>query len=439
MKDPHWGLFVFLSFLITNQLLLTRSFHLGRLLYRFDDLLSILLIGILLCFSSFSFAKDLQPGNNKATASPSQLRQDSQAEAQLIYIYSLIGAGKTRQALAASEKLVKTFPNFQLAHLVHGDLLSSLIRPLQKLGDVPNTSTPELNDLREESLQRIKALKERPPADSIPSQFLTLSKRNKHAIAVDTSRSRLYLFKNDNSQLRLIADFYISVGKLGVEKSLEGDQRTPLGVYFITSSLNPKSLKDLYGTGALPINYPNPLDTRRGKTGSGIWLHGTPSNQFSRAPKASDGCVVLANPDLNYLLKEVSIRTTPVVISEKLEWVQKTGQKPEELQFVESLQNWRLAKSNADFDKLMGFYSNDFSSYDKNLVQWASVLGEEVAKNKGSHISLSELSMIRWVDKADTMVVTFDELADKAKSGETKRQYWTREGKTWKIFFEGVI
>lgn len=220
-----------------------------------------------------------------------------------------------------------------MAHLVHGDLLSSLIRPLQKLGDVPHTATPELNDLREESLQRIKALKERPPADSIPSQFLTLSKRNKHAIAVDTSRSRLYLFKNDNSQMRLIADFYISVGKLGVEKSLEGDQRTPLGVYFITSSLNPKSLKDLYGTGALPINYPNPLDTRRGKTGSGIWLHGTPSNQFSRAPKASDGCVVLANPDLNYLLKEVSIRTTPVVISEKLEWVQKTGQNQKNCNF----------------------------------------------------------------------------------------------------------
>lgn len=87
----------------------------------------------------------------------------------------------------------------------------------------------------------------------------------------------------------------------------------------------------------------------------------------------------------------------------------------------------------------MGFYSKDFSSYDKNLVQWASVLGEEVAKNKGNPISLSELSMIRWVDKADTMVVTFDELANNAKSGKTKRQYWTREGKSWKIFFEGVI
>jgi len=433
------GSFVFLRYFEKHCLPRSRRFHLSRLLYGFKNLLSIILLGHLSSLSSIADAKVLRNSASKSINNQAQYKQDSQAEAQLIYIYSLIGAGKTRQALSVAEKLIQSYPNFQLAHLVHGDLLSSLMRPLEKPGDIPNTSTPELNDLREESLQRIKALKERPPADSVPSQFLTLSKRNKHAIAVDTSRSRLYLFKNENSQIKLIADFYISVGKLGVEKSLEGDQRTPLGVYFITSSLNPKSLKDLYGAGALPINYPNPLDLRLGKTGSGIWLHGTPSNQFSRAPKASDGCVVLANPDLNFLLNEVSVRTTPVVIAEKIEWVQKTGQKPEEIQFIESLQNWRHAKSQADFDRLIGFYTQDFSSYDKNLVQWASILGQEVAKNNGQPVTLSELSVFRWVDKSDTMVVTFDELADKAKSRKTKRQYWIREGKSWKIFFEGVI
>ena len=34
------------------------------------------------------------------------------------------------------------------------------------------------------------------------------------------------------------------------------------------------------------------------RTGSGIWLHGTPPDQFARAPLATDGCLVLANPDL---------------------------------------------------------------------------------------------------------------------------------------------
>jgi L,D-transpeptidase YnhG len=182
------------------------------------------------------------------------------------------------------------------------------------------TAAPMLADLREESRIRLKALRERPPPGSIPSQFLALSPRTRHAIAVDTSKSRLYLFENSTEGLKPIGDYYISIGKSGIEKSLVGDQRTPLGVYYITSNLDPKSLKDFYGSGALPINYPNPLDVSRGKTGGCIWLHGTPPGQFSRAPKASDGCVVLANPDLERIIRTVEVRTTPVVIAQQLHW-----------------------------------------------------------------------------------------------------------------------
>ena len=120
------------------------------------------------------------------------------------------------------------------------------------------TAAPVLADLREEARIPLRALRERPRPGSIQSQFLALSPRTRHAIAVDTSKSRLYLFENSAEGLKLIADYYTSIGKSGIEKNLEGDQRTP-------------------------------LDVSRGKTGGGIWLHGTPPGQFSRAPKASDG------------------------------------------------------------------------------------------------------------------------------------------------------
>lgn len=379
-----------------------------------------------------------------------KIKSSSQAEAQLIHIYQLIGAGQNREALNAAEKLVKTQPNFQLAHLVHGDLLSSFARPVRNLGDVPFTASlasTSLSDLREESSQRIKALQERPPADSLPAAFLALSPRNKHAIAVDASRSRLYLFENSSHGVHLIADYYISIGKLGIEKLVEGDQRTPLGVYFITQNLDRKKLTDFYGTGALPINYPNPLDLRRGKTGSGIWLHGTPSTQFARPPKASDGCVVLTNTDLEKILSNVRIRTTPVVIADHLQWVSKHALKTESEQFANTLQAWLSAKSNSDFVTLINFYSHDFSSYGKNLVEWARTLGADVAKLSGKQLTLTELSILRWTDKSDVMVVTFDEIAKGTNLGafamrnpiSTKRQYWIREGNFWKIFFEGTV
>ncbi len=369
--------------------------------------------------------------------------RDGDAEARLIEIYKLIGQANTRNALAQAEGLVKDHPNFQLAQLVYGDLLAGQARPIRTLGDVPDTTATagaqQLAELRQESQQRLRALRERPETGLVPSQFLTLSPRVKHAIAIDASRSRLYLFENTASGLKLLTDYYISVGKSGIEKSLEGDLRTPLGVYFVTGSLDRKKLKDFYGSGALPINYPNQLDVKRGKTGSGIWLHGTPPQQFSRAPRATDGCVVLANPDLERVIKTVEIRSTPVVIAQSLNWVAPQTVRADSKPFEDALSSWHAAKSSGDITRLMSWYTADFTSYGKTLAEWKPALTTEVKQLAGREVQLKDVSYMRWTDSADTMVVTFGELVQGAKSGPTKRQYWTRQGNQWKIFFEGVI
>lgn len=375
---------------------------------------------------------------------PGAMKKDGEAEARLIEIYRLIGQGKINDALGFAQALVKAHPNFQLAQLVYGDLLTSRSRPLRVLGDVPETTARvaavALGDLREESMMRLKALRERPPAGTVPSQFLMLSNRNRHAIAVDASKSRLYLFENAGAGLRLIADYYISVGKSGIEKSVEGDLRTPVGVYFITNTLNPKSLKDYYGSGALPINYPNPLDTRRGKTGSGIWLHGTPPNQFARPPKASDGCVVLANPDLEFILNTVEIRNTPVVIAQTLDWVTPQSVNIEASAFQAVLQSWRTAKSTGNLPRTLSFYALDFNNEGRDLNAYSPVVRKEIEKSAGREIMLKDLSVLRWQEpQADTMVVTFGEVVEGEVKGPRKRQYWSRQGNQWKIFFEGVI
>jgi L,D-transpeptidase YnhG len=338
---------------------------------------------------------------------------------------------------------VRDHPNFQLAQLVYGDLLTLQTRPVRTFGDVPEAAAKQgmqaLADLREESQLRLRALRERPPEGSIPAQFLQLSPRNRHAIAIDTSRARLYLFENTGSGLKLLADYYISVGKSGIEKSVEGDLRTPLGVYYVTSNLDPRSLKDFYGAGALPINYPNPYDARRGKTGSGIWLHGTPPAQFARPPKATDGCVVLANPDLLRIVQTVEVRTTPVVIAHSLRWVAPQSLEQDSRRFSEVLQAWRAAKASGDVTRILGFYTPDFSGNGKALAEWTPTLKAELDRLRGRDLQLKDVSYLRWSDSAETMVVTFGEVAAGARSGPIKRQYWVRQGPQWKIFFEGVI
>jgi murein L,D-transpeptidase YafK len=399
----------------------------------------------LCCALAFAGAADAGPRGKARHASAPKAPEirDGEAEARLIAIYKLIGQAQTRTALARAEALVRDHPNFALAQLVYGDLLMAQQGPVRAFGDVPEPAARDaaqaLAELREESQLRMRALRERPPAGAVPAQFLQLSSKNRHAIAIDTSRARLYLFQNGPQGLKLIADYYISVGKSGWEKVAEGDLRTPVGVYFITSNLDPKSLKDFYGVGALPINYPNPYDARRGKTGRGIWLHGTPPDQFSRAPKATDGCVVLANPDLERIIRTVEIRTTPVVIAPALRWVPPASVQAENRHFTDVLQAWRHAKASGDLNRLLSFYTPDFSVDGKALADAAPLIKVELGKLRGRAIQLKDLSLLRWTDSADTMVVTFGEVAEGARSGPVKRQYWVRQGPQWKIFFEGVI
>ena len=177
------------------------------------------------------FAKAVRPAPPQR-APLRQVVRDGEAEARLIEVYKLIGQARGREAMAHAESLVKDHPNFQLAQLVYGDLLASQARPVRTVGDVPDaaaqTGAQMLAELREESQLRIRALREKPPVGAIPAQFLQLSLRNKHAMAIDTSRARLYLFENTPAGLKLVGDYYISVGKSGIEKSTEGDLRTHL-------------------------------------------------------------------------------------------------------------------------------------------------------------------------------------------------------------------
>jgi murein L,D-transpeptidase YafK len=380
--------------------------------------------------------------NSANALTPAQSRTDGPSEQRLLEVFGLMARGQSREALEKAGKLVADRPNFQLAQLVYGDLLAARMRPLQSVGDMPadmaRAGAAPLADLREEAHQRLVSLKEKPPEGYVPSQFLKMAPQTRSAMAVDASRSRLYFFENTSSGMQLKADYYVSVGKAGTSKSQEGDQRTPLGIYFVSSHLDRKTLTDFYGIGALTLNYPNMLDVRRGKSGSGIWLHGTPPTQFSRAPRSTDGCLVLSNPDIRVLIDTISLRNTPVVVASQLVWKSPKQLEEPAAAFAESLESWRQAKVSGDLKKTLSYYTPDFSSYGKTLDQFTPLLKAEMKALKGRNLELKDLSYFQWSDTAETIVVSFGEVMAGKRTGIHKRQYWVRSSKEWKIFFEGV-
>jgi len=257
---------------------------------------------------------------------------------------------------------------------------------------------------------------------------------------VDTDKSRLYLYKNEHGHLTYVSDYYITVGKNGVEKQAEGDKRTPIGVYFAGQRLT-RPLADIYGDAAYPLNYPNEWDKQHGKKGSGIWLHGTPSNTYSRPPRASDGCVVLTNEDIKTLSPILQLGKTPVIIANNLKWLDADSVSLDKQALKNALDSWLNDWKSQNMPKYLSHYSHDFSSNGINYQQWSDHKFSEQVTVPNIEISLSDISMFAYPD-AEKKIVVVDFMQDFRSSNLSnkmqKRQYWIQENNTWKIIYEGT-
>jgi murein L,D-transpeptidase YafK len=376
-----------------------------------------------------------------STLSPAQLsRIDRTADALLATVFEEIVRGQRDAALQNIEGLIRVTPNFRLAHLIKGDLLLARARPIETIGAAPNVPDADIEGLRAEALARLRAFRERPPEDRVPRYLLQLRDEQKYALVVDTRRSRLYLYENDDGTPRFVADYYVSSGKNGPLKVREGDEKTPIGVYHITASLPRQKLSDFYGVGAFPINYPNEWDRIQGRNGHGIWLHGTPSNTYSRPPRSSNGCVVLANSDLEEIARKLQVGITPVIISEEVQWLSVDEWTSERTSLSRELEQWRADWESLDTDRYLAHYSANFSAPDVNFDAWSRHKRLVNGGKSWIKVKVSNLSMFADPGQAGLISVSFDQeyRSNNLSNTVRKRQYWLREGESWRIVYEGT-
>lgn len=384
-------------------------------------------------------------GTTAAAATPNRSPitvSDSGPEAQLAKVFKEIEANRLNHALELIDSLLRQHPNYRLAHLIRGDLLLARTQPIQTFGALSGAPADKVADLRAEAIVRLKAYSEKPQSNFVPRYLLQMQADQRYAIVVDTKRSRLYVYENDLSnggRPRFVADYYITQGKLGAEKSVEGDKKTPIGVYHVTANLPKQKLADLYGSGAFPISYPNEWDKRQGRNGSGIWLHGTPSNTFARPPRASDGCVVLTNQDLDAIAKNLQVGLTPVIISNSVEWLSLDDWAKERNELNKTIDAWRTDWESRDTDRYLKHYSKRFKSADQGYEQFVAQKKQVNAGKEWIKVKLDNLSVFRNPGKEEVVVVTFDQdyRSNNLNNQMKKRQYWLREDGKWKIIYEG--
>lgn len=412
------------------------------------------------------------------------------AETRLLAVIQLIERQQLDAAIKAAASLTADVPNFRAAQLVYADLLrfrsgrsasgsampapsalaaasaaasAAIIQVKQTMpapipvtasaasqGNVGNVGKEgevidwrtQLHGLQDELKRRVQGSAALPSAGSVPREFLMLDAGVRHVMALDASKSRLYLFVNEDGKLRLLDDFYVTVAKLGMGKSSEGDLRTPEGVYFINGQIPGVKLPDFYGKGALTVNYPNEWDKSLGRTGGGIWLHGSPPDQFARLPEASDGCVVLSNPDLLHLMKTVAPKT-PILIRDKLQWVTKADQANAKAtdSFMRVLESWQQAWKSADRQVIDRLYVTDLTAKAAATTTATPSSSDSSLKDffRNGDTALRDVSLFAWKEPKGEIRVVNLKVRNKITNRDLPiRQYWLNSGDRWKIISEEV-
>jgi murein L,D-transpeptidase YafK len=252
-------------------------------------------------------------------------------------------------------------------------------------------------------------------------------------MAVDMNLQRAFLVRSQDGTLRKIQDMACTTGMRNGGKLLEGDRKTPEGVYFLQGKVTSGLDFDSFGNTAFPLNYPNPADRVLDKTGDGIMIHGR-GRRFG--PRQTLGCVVLENDVVDRLDRYVRLHSTPVIIGDGLRWseARKYGPPPEII-----LGTWGWAKGRERRENAF------FEIYDPKRFEKSSGMSFAQFREK----TLREFSQYEWVDirmediqvleGPGYMVSTFAQRTMPGGEEGWRRLYWMRKVELWKIVGEEWI
>ena len=282
-----------------------------------------------------------------------------------------------------------------------------------------------------------------PFADSklVPASLLQVSERFSSVLWVELEEGLLHVLRRqqNSSYWQSVASRPVSIGKAGSGKQLEGDNKTPIGIYSVHDFIGDDELIDFYGVGAFPLNYPNKWDRLLGRTGSGIWLHGLPKSVRTRPRLDSEGCVVIDNKTLDWMTAYLEPERTRVVLGPKIRWSSIEQNQLLRDQLNQRLHDWLDAWSKLDTDAYLSFYHPEFSNGNKDLAAWAQYKRGVNRSKTWIDVSAREVNFFLYPGEQELVVLEYLQRYDSSNFEHTGRKvlFWQRgiDGH-WQIVYE---
>jgi len=280
-----------------------------------------------------------------------------------------------------------------------------------------------------------------------PVDLLSIDSSIYSIFLVDKKRSRLFVYaRNAAGDLVRVADEYVVTGaKLG-DKQVEGDARTPNGIYRFSKRLHGKGLELRYGPVAYPIDYPNFLDVLHHKNGSGIWMHGYAEGVGRRPPRDTKGCFALPNSRLLNVSQYVKLGHSWVIVGEGFEFGDDEKQQALLTSVRQSMNAWEHDWTSLHTEDYLQHYHKNFHAGHWNLGLWKMHKRRVNASKSFIHVDISNLTLIHAPNpsqEGEVVVADFDQhyQSDNYQDVTHKRMYWVRSQSTeaWKILIEETL
>ena len=269
----------------------------------------------------------------------------------------------------------------------------------------------------------------------------------------DKAAKILYIFKEAPGGWEIERAYPIATGENDGRKVVEGDKKTPEGVYFIVGRKHRSELTNLYGPAAFILDYPNEDDRRENRTGHGIWLHG--SQRGDIPPLFTQGCVAVSNPDI---LEIAGILRdwagTPVIIVSGTEGkkhlaavdFKKLRERRDEVvahynknqeEFTKLVLDWKTAWESKDINAYSEFYST--SAFMDGAQKWDAFRERKTrtfAMYATINIDLSGIVLTELTSNAATVKFYQVYATNLNRLDNGKRLIFRKEQDNWKIYRE---
>jgi len=236
-------------------------------------------------------------------------------------------------------------------------------------------------------------------------------------VGVDKKSGTFFYFEK-KSPLKARFSYPCVTGQLAGDKQQVNDLRTPEGIYFVEYKIASGLDFREYGGIAYTLNYPNPVDRLRGKTGHGIWIH---SKGFELVP--TKGCVAIGLRDIAEVGPNL-LPGTAVVLAWELDRKQAAKNDTAKL-LTRQMHDWSAAWA-ARSKKLFDFYDKDsyskatenFDAKIKKLLRLFKILNFIKIYNREIHVLEGPGYWVTWTEQFYT--------ASNLSTEGIRRLYWQK-------------